>query len=29
MTNLDMLLKVLYNDCDGNGDKKWIRDFNF
>ena len=29
MTNLGMLLKVLYNDCDGNGDKKWVGDFNF
>ncbi len=29
MTNLDKLLKVLYDDCDGNGDKKCVRDFNF
>jgi hypothetical protein len=24
-----MLLKILYDNCDGNGDKKCIRDFNF
>ncbi len=29
MTNLDMLLKVLYDDCDGNGDKKCVQDFDF
>ncbi len=27
--NLDMLCKVLYDDCDGNGDKKCVWDFNF
>jgi hypothetical protein len=29
MTNLDMLLKVLYNNCDGNGVIKCVQDFNF
>ncbi len=29
MMNLNMLLKVLYDDCDENGDKKCVRDFNF
>jgi hypothetical protein len=24
-----MLLKILYDNCDGNGDKKCVRDFNF
>jgi hypothetical protein len=24
-----MLLKLLYDNCDGNGDKKCVRDFNF
>ncbi len=24
-----MLLKILYDNCDGNGDKKFVRDFNF
>jgi hypothetical protein len=29
MMNLNMLLKVLYDDCDGNGNKKGVQDFNF
>ncbi len=29
MTNLDMLFKILYDDCDWNGDKKCVQDFNF
>ncbi len=29
MTNLNMLLKVLYDNCDENGDKKCVRGFNF
>ena len=24
-----MLLKILHDNCDGNGDKKCVRDFNF
>jgi hypothetical protein len=24
-----MFLKILYDNCDGNGDKKCVRDFNF
>jgi hypothetical protein len=24
-----VLLKILYDNCDGNGDKKCVRDFNF
>jgi hypothetical protein len=24
-----MVLKILYDNCDGNGDKKCVRDFNF
>jgi hypothetical protein len=24
-----MLLKILYDNCDGNGDKKWVQDLNF
>jgi hypothetical protein len=29
MTNLDMLLKVLLDDCDRNGNKKCVQGFNF